>query len=211
MKTRTLQMLLLLLLLPGMAAAEPPPHYRVELLVFARIGAGDGGERWPQVSSRPQPYTALGPGAEADAQPETPRTLEGARQVLLQSGGYRPLLHLAWRQPALDQEQARPVWIAQPSPPQAGEPKVEGTARIMLRRFLHLQLDLVYLPRGEPEPWAMDAHQSGIFHLAQRRRVRPGEIHYFDHPRFGVLAVVERAPASEPPPEGAVPIPLGQP
>ncbi|MGK7295706.1 MAG: CsiV family protein [Candidatus Wenzhouxiangella sp. M2_3B_020] len=77
-----------------------------------------------------------------------------------------------------------------PPPPQAVY-RVDGSARLRRRQFLHLDLDLVWQqrseaigPAGEPE-WR-------LHRLAQSRVVEPGRVEYFDSSRFGVLALVRR-------------------
>lgn len=98
-----------------------------------------------------------------------------------------------------------------PIPP---SPRLEGTINISRGRYLHVWLDLLYRPEKKP------AQSSGFFsflaedktpdayRLTQQRRVRSGELHYFDHPRFGVLALI--TPYEPPVAEGnAQTIPLG--
>ncbi len=86
-------------------------------------------------------------------------------------------------------------------PPEA----VDGTVRVTLSRYLHVAVDLAY--RGalavevtDPVTGArMTTERRQVFRLHQRRRVRLGEVHYFDHPAFGALVRVRRVPC----PEGA--------
>ncbi len=131
-------------------------------------------------------------------------------------------------------------------PPQL---RVFGRVRLIRKRYLHLELDLLYRPEADrldqrlaPERWpthpqAMVAEDSTTtetpaalagavppdeppaatedetaapaermdpwtvsgFRLKQSRRVRSGELHYFDHPLFGVLARIKKVepPGSE--------------
>ena len=126
-------------------------------------------------------------------------------------------------------------------PPQL---RVFGTIQLIRKRYLHLDLDLLYRPEASrllallPEDWphrpgkpseALPADESGEplgpkptatavseaepeakgegqaeeepqvdpwsvdgFRLKQSRRIRAGELHYFDHPLFGVLARVKQ-------------------
>ena len=86
-------------------------------------------------------------------------------------------------------------------PPEA----VDGTVRVTLSRYLHVAVDLAYrgaLPVEVTDPVTgagMTTERRQVFRLHQRRRVRLGEVHYFDHPAFGVLVRVRRVPC----PEGA--------
>lgn len=99
-------------------------------------------------------------------------------------------------------------------------PNLQGTIRLHLSRYLHLSFDLDYTvpaPAGTttdaaptpamPADIAADTSQplpavssnisakpqqpnQVVFILKEQRRVRSGELNYFDHPAFGVLALV---------------------
>lgn len=96
-------------------------------------------------------------------------------------------------------------------------PVLEGTIRLVLSRYLHLEVDLTYHEADEVGPgdanqpaehvWMEEVpdesrpgtEKSGghrLFRLQEARRMRSREIHYLDHPMFGVIAV---ATPSEPP------------
>ncbi len=72
-------------------------------------------------------------------------------------------------------------------------------------RYLHLRLDLI-LQSDQTRAAASAAATPYIletelprFEMAQKRRMRSNEIHYFDHPRIGALAVIrplDEAPAA---------------
>ncbi|MGD8379035.1 MAG: CsiV family protein [Gammaproteobacteria bacterium] len=110
---------------------------------------------------------------------------------------------------------------------------LDGIVTLSRSRFLHLDLDLVYRPAdaspahvqgGEDQRSAvLDAlihgqlsqeqaealfnqGQSEAFlgyRMNQSRRIRPGDLNYFDHPVFGVVALVtEVQPPSETTPSG---------
>ncbi len=106
-----------------------------------------------------------------------------------------------------------------PSTPAPVVPNLQGTIRLHLSRYLHLSFDLDYTvpaPAGTtsapaPTP-AMPANVAAdtsqplpavagnlsvkpqpnkvVFILNEQRRVRSGELNYFDHPAFGILALV---------------------
>jgi hypothetical protein len=71
---------------------------------------------------------------------------------------------------------------------------------LYLSRFLHVNLDLTY--RGAAAA-ASAAPSTGLdeftfaprYELETERNVRSGELHYFDHPAFGVLVKVTPLPA----------------
>jgi hypothetical protein len=118
-------------------------------------------------------------------------------------GAYTPLLHVAWSQAALAEDQAKPfdlgfLGVMQPS----------GTVQLHQSRFLHLTLDITlqndYRYRqapmipGEYRP-LREFMRPPQFRLATNRRVRSGELHFFDHPAFGVLITIRPAPEAAQP------------
>ena len=81
-------------------------------------------------------------------------------------------------------------------------PIVDGSLRLVVSRYLHAELDLLYRDPS-PDPATRTYRQPGLlvpeggerqlpagFRLETSRRMRSGEIHYIDHPRFGVLVFV---------------------
>ena len=163
----------------GASRAEDLPHYDVEVLVFASLHADDGREAWPPLDHTPatdraQPFVA-GNGI---------RPLDGARNLqaiadaMRRSRGYRPLLHWRWRQPGWERGQALPIRVLASAPD--GRPVLDGTLTLARSRYLHLSADLVYADPNVGVPVA----------LRELRRMRSGELHYLDHPRFGVLVQI---------------------
>ncbi|MEN8169716.1 MAG: CsiV family protein [Pseudomonadota bacterium] len=159
------------------------------------------------------------------------------------------MLHFGWLQPGLPEKQAVPVHIyegmlnksnkAKASPrssqhqhvemgtPMKGTgPRLDGTLRLILSRYLHLESDLIWRePRPKSQPGLteentqsrgqmglsvsenMDSLAPGgdtmledtpmndslnyqVFRMQQSRRMRSSEIHYIDHPRFGIVVLV---------------------
>ena len=60
------------------------------------------------------------------------------------------------------------------------------------RQVPHLRLNLGYTPGDAPASLMGDVQVTGpvTFSLTQVRRVRPFERHYFDHPAYGVIAMI---------------------
>jgi hypothetical protein len=79
---------------------------------------------------------------------------------------------------------------------------VDGTLRLVVSRYLHAEVDLLYRdPSPDAEtrtyrrpgllvPEGAERQLPAGFRLETSRRMRSGEIHYIDHPRFGVLVFV---------------------
>ncbi|MBN1239984.1 MAG: hypothetical protein JXB36_15890 [Gammaproteobacteria bacterium] len=123
--------------------------------------------------------------------------MRGTYDRLQQIDAYTPLLHGGWIQEGLPEAAARPFDLGY-----LGTFNPLGTIRLHVSRFLHLTLDLDYRPTPvQPAarlPSGDDGSAYGLSELALRpwlpletgRRIRSGEVNYFDHPYFGVLIMV---------------------
>jgi hypothetical protein len=104
------------------------------------------------------------------------------------SQAYAPLLHGGWVQPGLPEADARPIDLAM-----LGARNPMGTIRLYLSRFLHVNLDLSYQDVAAAPVAPSPANELTELPIAPRyrlvddRRTNSGELHYFDHPAFGVL------------------------
>ena len=150
------------------------------------------------------PYLAL-PGQDY--------RLAGVRRVLASSKEHRPLLHVAWQQPGLGAEDVRAVRLdntrldsktarrqqsepeqAQDQPEYTPPKKVyDGIIRLRTSRFLHLDVDIAYFPEVLEQPSHSQGRRGADYvRLTESRRIRLEELHYFDHPLFGVIVQVDR-------------------
>ena len=198
----------LLLWSVGQAAdsSDTPRQYDIELLIFQNLVQGDAGEVWPRDYSTWFDEAAGEPGAPAPAAPdvtwlpESTYHLKAERDALSRSQGYRPLAYLAWRQTLVERNEALPLQL--PAPDNRNAAYVDGTVRVAVERYLHLYLDLqLHLPASavSTQVDSTDVELPEI-RLTEQRRMRSNEIHYFDNPRFGVIALIT---PYEPPPEPA--------
>jgi len=181
-------------------------QFDIELLIFQNLVKNDAGEVWPVDfsdwfeepvdSEQPDILTAVA------WLPRSQLRLTAERNAMARSAPYRPLVHLAWRQVVPGRQSAKPVALpgASNNPDRA---YVDGLVRVTVERYLHLDLDLrLHLPAGA-EPAASAEYGVPEIRLRQQRRMRSKELHYFDHPRFGVIALitpyepVEVAPETE--------------
>ncbi len=211
----TRHLLRALLLFTGLVttayAEEAPRQFDIELLIFQNLSANDGGEVWPVDYSEwfdddwPEPEAGQ-PKLTNPAVPEsdtlawldaTALHLQAEQSALKRSGNYRPLRYLAWRQTVVDRNKAKDIEL--PEAEGDNPVTVEGTVRVAVERYLHLYLDLKLVDTT----LAMNAEFSDYdlpeFRLTQRRRMRSKELHYFDHPKFGVIALI--TPYTPPEPE----------
>lgn len=104
---------------------------------------------------------------------------------------YEPLAHFGWVQPGLPETDAVPVDLGS-----LGILNPSGTVRVHLTRYLHVALDLTYQasPSTTPAESSLDGLDEIVlapqYRLTTTRRVISNELHYFDHPAFGVLVRV---------------------
>jgi hypothetical protein len=125
--------------------------------------------------------------------------LDPVYQRLVRLDAYNPALQLAWTQGARPRTVAQPYFISTADTRVTG---ISGTVKLSKERYLHLELDLAFRPDAiglaEPgfrvDPVTRRDMPGGLPPVAYRikgsRRVRAAEIHYFDHPKFGVIASV---------------------
>jgi hypothetical protein len=113
---------------------------------------------------------------------------------------YVPLVHVGWVQPSLPEEEAVPFELKT-----LGILNPLGNVRVHLSRFnrLHVTLDLTY--QASSASAQTSAANDGLdeialapqYHLTASRSVRSTELHYFDHPAFGVLVRITPVPVQD--------------
>jgi peptidoglycan-binding protein CsiV len=111
---------------------------------------------------------------------------------------YEPLAHVGWVQPGLPEADSMPVDIGT-----FGVFNPRGTVRVHLARFLHITLDLTYQGTGAAAPGG--STNDGLdeivlapqYRLTATRNARSNELHYFDHPAFGVLVRITPVPTQD--------------
>ena len=133
---------------------------------------------------------------------------------------YEPLMHFGWTQPTYPDEEveARPL-SSFATPP----PGLEGELTLYLSRYLHLvvklQLDESFADEPAEDEFARTTIRSSFndgfydyddeepvsypvrFRIDEDRIFRNGELRYFDHPKFGVLAKITRVEEEETDPD----------
>lgn len=189
------------------SAAEPArttePLYTVELVILRPVAPLGVAEDWASESSH-----ASTPSTSVEAEEETAaapgggggrlavRTLSTAQYrlaavdaALARSRGYELIRHVGWTQAATPRGAGLAVELSDIAPD--GEP-LRGSVALERGRYLYLKLDLAYSPAAPPSSLLAGGVGSGpvTFTLQQNRRVKSFERHYFDHPAFGVIAMV---------------------
>jgi len=121
---------------------------------------------------------------------------------------YRPLMRAAWSQKTIGKEDTLPINLRQLGNPPL---RLDGTVTLYLSRFLHLDLQLSLedrppqrVPAGnnrirrygdERQGFDFDSGfftPSTFYRIDEDRIVKNGELRYYDHPRFGVIAKITR-------------------
>jgi len=161
-------LLTVVLILNSLSLMAESKSYKIELLVFAQDKPSS--EVFDQYDSQIQWPTRL---VDISKFPQAPLSLTGIRAKLQRTVGYHPLLHTAWIQAIGSNRISTAVHFTNNSG------TVNGFFRIQRGHYLHLITDLEYTPDG-----------SLIYRLNEKRRFKLKEIHYLDHPRFGVIVRV---------------------
>lgn len=135
---------------------------------------------------------------------------------LVKLDAYTPLVRTAWTQETIEEDLTTPIKLRR----LGNSPlRLNGTVTLYLSRFLHLVVDLALDektarpdPYARPDPadrapyygdnrsrsdydfgYAQEYRSAPVhFRIEEDRIVRNGELRYYDHPRFGVLAKVTR-------------------
>lgn len=194
---RSLWLSLLLGWLAGPALAQEssiPETVQVEVLVFAYADGGAGSEATPgSIGERPYDLYVLGEPAGTglyQTLPASAQRLAGAAGVLGRSARSRVLLHTGWRQPARYGRRIRlqsDTRLEGPAPARGlldgSSPELDGWIEVEAGRGLRINTDLLY---GRPAGEVVETYR-----LQQTRVINVGELHYLDHPAFGVIVRVD--------------------
>lgn len=202
-------------------AARAETLYQVELIAFSRNTAeADNEENWDRQYKLhyPERYvnlqTADGSG---EFQPLSTDALQLNREAdaIASRRSWHILLHTAWRQTADDPAHATAVVIS--GGKQFGvHHELEGTFTLSVDHYLRADANL-WLSRfstgtAAPSPTVLpnppgaitvntnensDYVATQVVVLQEQRRVRSGELHYFDHPRFGLIVLVTPVTAQQ--------------
>lgn len=187
-------------------------RYTVEMIIFAYA---------QDVATGSEIFVADEPPLMEDLQGELPQEYDQEIAVLPEEDYtlgdifdemdkldvYQPLMHFGWTQPTLPEEDTVALELQSLAMPPEG---LTGNLTLYLSRYLHLVVDLQldaaesampdYIFGGydlqyydEPENYPVR------YQIAENRIIRNGELRYFDHPKFGVLARITRFEEQEEP------------
>ncbi len=102
------------------------------------------------------------------------------------SSDFEVAAHGRWLQALPPSARPRPLLAQFGARLPGGVFELEGTITVSQGRYIDIALELIApAPAAGGAPWQLE--RDGYALLAESRRARDGEIHYFDHPRFGVV------------------------
>lgn len=190
-----LRALLALLALSAAAVAQTPSPtvYTVELIVFRNLSGAGGAEDWsvkPQARRPDQPDSPV-TGRFVASLPSSQFQLNDVAARLRNTANYQLLSHFAWQQTASSWGSGAGFTVAKLA---GNTPGLSGLIYLEAGTYLHLGMTLNYQPSNPPGGLA--ATPGTVFTLSESRRIKRYERNYYDHPAFGVIALVTPATRS---------------
>lgn len=154
--------------------AEEPPQYQVEVVIFEHADPAIAGETFVAefVDTELQGKRRIGRFGRLAAEDYQ---LGDVVARLSRASSFKPVIHTGWVHPGVEGDDARAKAVSGRTTSGAS---ISGSVTLFRDRRLHLELDLEISGAQAP------------FKLEQRRRIRSRTLQYFDHPRFGVIALV---------------------
>lgn len=184
MKSLVLISLLLAgIVVPAYSATTAPAgtNYDIELLVFAiQVPEFEGSELWIRAE---QPLDLSNAVPPQDLLPSF--DFSNVSAALAADSRYRILMAKHWVQSADTKSNVPPMLLA------AGDNGLTGTLQFYLSRYPHVELNMMF----QPQPAVIGNALPPDYVIREQRRVRNGELSYFDHPRFGAIIRVTPVPA----------------
>lgn len=187
--------------------------YQVEMIIFEHLNPDTGGEQWynnkglPDIANSVELVTDQAGDLVAYQILSSGRyNISGVYSALKSSREYRPVMHIAWQQPGLSRSNAKLVHIRDTAGTRSSDGyqdnlvKIDGTVKLRGGHFLFLDIDLAYFFNSLPESTINSVmmnenitnNLSDYARLTESRKIKLNELHYFDHPLFGVITWVRR-------------------
>jgi hypothetical protein len=167
--------------------AASPRVYTVEIIVFRNNTGAGGPEDWSvkPIARRPDKPDALVAGRFVQAIAASQFQLKEVATRLQNSSSFQPIAQFAWQQTASSWGSGAGFTIAKLA---GNVPGLTGIIYLEAKDYLHLGMTLNYTTSSPPAGLA--AAPGTTFVLSESRRVKSFERNYFDHPAFGVIALV---------------------
>ncbi len=176
--------------MPAYAAAPSTNVYEIEVVVFEnRIPDLEGDEHWARDPDK-SASTDMNDAVSVGEKPAADSALSATAAALESSGRHHVLAHLRWQQSAEAKSVSKPVKVV------STDGALEGALRFYLSRFLLLDVNLTLREAASGGMPGGAGQIAPAYRLAEARRVKSSETHYFDHPKFGALVRVSPVKAN---------------
>jgi hypothetical protein len=164
--------------------------YTIEVIVFRNLSGAGGPEDWGAKAVARGPETPEAPvtGRFVQAVPVSQFQLNDIEAKLRNTTNYQPIAHFAWQQTASSWGSRAGFTIAKLA---GNVPGLSGIVFLERGSYLHLGMSLNYQPSNPPA--GLGAAAGTTFNMSESRRVKFFERNYYDHPAFGVIALVTPA------------------
>jgi hypothetical protein len=217
MKNSKILLMMFALLYFPFAFAKADRWYKVEVLVFETKDKAALTEDWTLEPGKPAIGEAVAlvsdPASLFGKIPEQKLTLNDVKQKIQKN--YHLVLHQGWRQTIADKATAPKVHVVggkqYNTDAGATQNEVDGVIRLTSGTYLHVDADLLmhkpmkilsetpangtgiakFAEVANRSHWQSDPNaRLQSFRLKGSNRIRANEIHYLDHPMYGVIIMV---------------------
>ena len=164
--------------------------YTIEVIVFRNLSGAGGPEDWGARPVARGPETPDSPvtGRFVQVMPSSQFQLNDIAARLRNTSNYPPIAHFAWQQTASSWGSRAGFTVAKLG---GNVPGLSGTIYLERGSYLHLGMALTY--QAPNVPAGLSASPGQVFNMNESRRVKFDQLNYFDHPAFGVIALVTPA------------------
>lgn len=164
--------------------------YTIEVIVFRNLSGQGGPEDWGAKAVARGPETPEAPvtGRFVQAVPAAQFQLNDIAAKLRNTANYQPIAHFAWQQTASSWGSRAGFTINKLA---GNVPGLSGIVFLERGSYLHLGMSLNY--QASNPPAGLAAAPGAVFNMSESRRVKFFERNYYDHPAFGVIALVTPA------------------
>jgi hypothetical protein len=175
---------------PGAQGASP--YYNVEIIIFRASSVGADEDWSAPVPGRGFGNTSTRGGtvpAIVKLLPVSEYHLTGIENALKTSGSWRPLAHAAWIQTAANWGTHTGFDLSDLG---INVPGLTGAVYLERGTYIHLGFDLRY-------------ESGATYTINEMRSIKYNEKQYFDHPAFGIIALVSPVKRGSESPAAAAP------
>jgi hypothetical protein len=164
--------------------------YTIEIIVFRNMSGLGGPEDWSvkPVARGPEKPDAQITGKFVQSVAAAQFQLNDVAQKLQNTTNYQPIAHFAWQQTASSWGSRAGFTVAKLA---GSVPGLTGNIYLESGDLLHLGMALNYQSSNPPDGLAAAA--GTVFTMNESQRVKVDKLSYFDHPAFGVIALVTPA------------------